>query len=59
MELGIIDIYGSSGIITEIKVTKLRWTEHIERMNDSEIVRGIMDNKPEERRKIGRPNMDG
>ena len=49
-------------IITEIKVSRLRWIGRIQRMEENEIVKRIMESKPEGRRKIGRPKnrlMDG
>ncbi|PSN29557.1 Tyrosine-protein phosphatase non-receptor type 2 [Blattella germanica] len=46
----------------DIKIGRLRWAGHIQRMKASEMVRKIMETKPEGRRKAGRPNlrwMDG
>ena len=45
-------MYGSPNIITEIKIARLRWAGHIQRMNDSENVKRIMGSKPELKRKI-------
>ncbi|PSN34620.1 hypothetical protein C0J52_24196, partial [Blattella germanica] len=41
---------------------RLRWAGHIQKMKTSEMLRKIMETKPEGRRKAGRPNlrwMDG
>ena len=49
-------MHRSLGIITKIKVTRLRWAGHMQRMNESEIVKRIMNSKLDGRWKIGRPN---
>ena len=38
-------------IITDIKITRLRWVRHIQTINHNETVKRIMDSKPEGRRK--------
>ena len=38
-----------------MKVTTLRWAENIQTMNESEMVKKIMDSKSERRIKIERP----
>ena len=43
-------MYGSPDIITEIKVTKLRWAVNIQTTNESKIVMRIMDSIPERER---------
>ena len=48
-------MYGSSDIMTEIKITRLRLAAHIQRMNKSEIAKRNLDGKPERRRTTGRP----
>lgn len=56
------ELYNSPDIVTDIKVGRLRWAGHIQRMKANEMVRKIMESKPEGRRKMGRPNlrwMDG
>mgnify|MGYP003623231221 CR=1 FL=1 len=58
----IYELYNSPDIVTDIKIGRLRWAGHIQRMKTSEMVRKIMETKPEGRRKAGRPNlrwMDG
>ena len=48
-------MFESADIITEIKLPRLRYAEHIKRMNEYEIVQGVMDSKLGSRRKIGSP----
>ena len=48
-------MHGFPDIITEIKLTRLRWVEHIHKLNAIEIVNRIMDNKVNGRRKNTRP----
>jgi len=44
-----------SDIITDIKIASLRWAGHVQRMRNDEIVKRIIEGKPEGRRGVGRP----
>ena len=44
-----------SDIITDIKIARLRWAGHVQRMRNDEIVKRIIEGKPEGRRGFGRP----
>jgi hypothetical protein len=50
-------LYRSPDIITSIRIYRLRWAVHVERMSGEYILRRIMDCKPEGRRRIGRPKL--
>jgi hypothetical protein len=55
-------LYWSPNIIRAIKVARLQWAGHIQRMDRSEMPKRIMDCKPEGRRAVGQPKlwrMDG
>ena len=49
-------------LLTKIRITRLRWAGHIVRMQDNLPCKKIILDKPEGRRRVGRPNlrwMDG
>jgi hypothetical protein len=50
-------LYRSTDVITSIIIARLRWTGHVERMSGEDILKRIMDCKPEGRRRIGRPKL--
>ena len=50
-------LYRSPGIITPIRISRLRWAGHAQRMSDENILKEIMDCKPEGRSRIGRPKL--
>ena len=52
-------IYKSSDIITDIKIARLRWAGHVQRMKNDEMVKRIMEGKPEGRRGVGKLALDG
>ena len=55
-------LYDETDLVTTIKITRLRWAGHIVRMQDNLPCRKITLDKPEGRRRAGRPNlrrMDG
>jgi hypothetical protein len=55
-------LYRTPDIIREIRVARLRWAGHVQRMDRSEMPKSIKDCKPEGRRAMGRPKlrwMDG
>jgi hypothetical protein len=55
-------LYDETDLVTTIKITRLRWARHIVRMQDNLPCKKITLDKPEDRRRVGRPNlgwMDG
>jgi hypothetical protein len=55
-------LYDETDLVTSIRLTKLRWAGHIVRMQDNLPCKKITLDKPEGRRRVGRPNlrwMDG
>jgi len=55
-------LYDETDLVTTIKITRLRWAGHILRMQDNLPCKKITLDKPEGRRRVGRPNlrwMDG
>jgi len=51
-----------SDLVTTVRITRLRWAGHIVRMQDNLPCKKITLDKPEGRRRVGRPNlrwMDG
>jgi len=55
-------LYDETDFITTIRITRLRWAGHIVRMEDNLPCTKITLDKPEGRRRVGRPNlrwMDG
>ncbi|PSN57406.1 hypothetical protein C0J52_07305, partial [Blattella germanica] len=57
----IYELYNSPDIVTDIKIGRLRWAGHIQRMKPSEMVRKIMETKPKGRRQSRKTQlkMDG
>ena len=55
-------LYDETDLVTTIRITRLRWAGHIVRMQDNLPCKKITLDKPEGRRRVGRPNlrwMDG
>jgi len=55
-------LYNETDLVTTIRITRLRWAGHIVRMQDNLPCKKIILDKPEGRRRVGRPNlrwMDG
>jgi hypothetical protein len=55
-------LYDETDLVTSIRITRLRWAGHIVRMQDNQPCKKINLDKPEGRRRVGRPNlrwMDG
>jgi len=44
-------------LVTTIRITRLRWAGHIVRMQDNLSCKKITLEKPEGRRRVGRPNL--
>ena len=55
-------LYDETDLVTSIRITRLRWAGHIVQMQDNLPHKKITLDKPEGRRRVGRPNlrcMDG
>jgi hypothetical protein len=55
-------LYDETELVTTVRITRLRWAGHIVRMQDNLPCKKITLDKPEGRRRVGRPNlrwMDG
>ena len=55
-------LYDETDLVTTIRITRLRWAGHVVRMQDNLPCKKITFDKPERRRRLGRPNlrcMDG
>jgi len=55
-------LYDETDLVTTTRITRLRWAGHIVRMQDNLPCKKITLDKPEGRRRVGRPNlrwMDG
>jgi hypothetical protein len=55
-------LYDETDLVTSIRITRLIWVGHIVRMQDNLPCKKITLDKPEDRRRVGRPNlrwMDG
>jgi len=55
-------LYDETDLVTTVRKTRLRWAGHIVRMQDKLPCKQITLDKPEDRRRVGRPNlrwMDG
>jgi hypothetical protein len=48
-------MYGQPDIIAKIKSKRLEWLGHVERMEESRMVKRVFEGHPGVRRKIGRP----
>jgi hypothetical protein len=55
-------LYDETDLVTSVRITRLRWAGHITRMQDNLPCKKVTLDKPEGRRRVGRPNlrwMDG
>jgi hypothetical protein len=50
-------LYDEINLVTTIRIIKLKWTGHIVRMQDNLPCKKITLDKPEDRRRVGRPNL--
>jgi hypothetical protein len=50
-------LYDEADLVTTIKITRLRWAGHVMRMQDNFPRKKITLDKPEGRRRAGRPNL--
>jgi hypothetical protein len=55
--LEIQNMYKSPDIVTEIKVRRLEWLEHVVRMEDTHPSKMVFNAKPEGRREVERPRL--
>jgi hypothetical protein len=53
------DLYSSQNIIRVIKSRRMRWVGHIARMGEKRSVYRILVGRPEGRRPLGKPSVDG
>ena len=51
------DVYLYSILVTTVRITRFRWAGHIVRMQDNLPCKKITLDKPEGRRRVGRPNL--
>lgn len=49
------DLYASPDIVRVIKSRRLRWAEHVARMEEGRTALGVIMGRPEGRRPLGRP----
>ena len=49
------DLYTSPNIVRVIKPRRMRWAEHVERMEEGRGVHKVLVRKPEGKRQLGRP----
>jgi hypothetical protein len=52
-------LYDETDLVTSVRITRLRWAGHIVRMQDNLRCKKITLDKPEGRRRVGRPNLRG
>jgi len=50
-------LYDEADLVTTVKITRLRWAGHVMRMQYNLPCKEIMLDKPEGRRRAGRPNL--
>ena len=50
-------LYDEADLVTTVKITRLRWAGHVMRMQDNLPCKRITLDKPEGRRRAGRPNL--
>ena len=53
------DLYSSPNIVWVIKSRRMRWTGHVARMGEERGVYRVLVGKPEGKRTLGRPRVDG
>jgi hypothetical protein len=52
-------LYSSPNIIRQIKSSRMRWAGHVARMGEERNVYKVLMGKPEGKRPLGRPGVDG
>jgi hypothetical protein len=53
------DLYSSPSIIRIIKSRRIRWADHVARMGEKRNAYRLLVGKPEGKRPLGRPDVDG
>ena len=53
----VYNIYNEPNIMKTIKIGRLRWAGHVERMSDESVPKKILHTKPQGRRSVGRPKL--
>jgi len=53
------DLYSSPNIVGVIKSRRMRWAGHVARMGEERGAYGILVRKPEGKRPMGKPDIDG
>jgi hypothetical protein len=53
------NLYSSPDIIRQIKSRQMRWAGHVARMGEERKLYKVLVGKPEGKRPLGRPNIDG
>jgi len=53
------DLYSSPNFVRVIKSRRMRWAGHVARMGEERGVYRVLVGKPEGRRPLGRPSVDG
>jgi hypothetical protein len=52
-------LYCSPSIVRVMKARRMRWAWHVARMGEVRVAYNILVGRPEGRRPLGRPNVDG
>lgn len=50
-------LYKSPDIVASIRISRLRWAGHIQRMTTEDIVKRVVESKLQRTRRVGRPNL--
>jgi hypothetical protein len=53
------DLFSSPIMVRVVKSRRMRWSGHVERMGERRCVYGVLVGKPERKRPLGRPSIDG
>jgi len=50
-------LYDETDLVTTVRITRLRWAGHVVRMQNNLTCKKVTLDKPEGRRRVGRPNL--
>lgn len=53
----VYELYNSPSIVQEIKSNRLRWLGHVQRSNDSRLIKMVWEEAPNNKRPLGRPKL--
>ena len=53
------DLYSLPNIVRVVKSRRMRWAGHVARMEEGRVMHRVLVGKPEGKRSLGRPNVDG